>query len=249
MGLCRLIEDYSDRSTRCDTVADLFSLTQDAALEVGFAKLALVHSLWFRCPDSKLIRMDNFGEWADIFIARRYYEIDPVLLACQRTNCSFAWTELAHLVPAMGHSQHSILREACHHGLHTGFSLPVGVAGEPTGCCSFAVDTPELPSRTRCRAVAIIAAEAFREARRLHGFPAQSPVIPHLSPRKREVLQLVALAKTDPEIAIILGIAEPTVRTYMTELRRLFGVYSRVQLATAALRFGLVTFDDAIPSP
>ncbi|WP_167706620.1 helix-turn-helix transcriptional regulator [Sphingobium fuliginis] len=243
-----MIETHSDLAQRCATAADLFAVTRDAAQEIGFEKLALVHNLWFRCPGGGLIRMDNFGEWGEIFIARKYYLIDPVLLACQRTNTAFSWLELAGLLPRITPEQCALFSEAARHRLRIGFSLPVGVMGEPVGCCSFAIDAPELPSRKRCRATAMIAAEAFREARRLHGFPARAAQIPHLSPRRHEVLQLVALGKSDPEIAIILGIGEPTVRSYMTDLRRLFDVYSRTQLATAALRFGLVAFEDAIPA-
>jgi hypothetical protein len=39
----------------------------------------------------------------------------------------------------------------------------------------------------------LIDAEAFREARRLHGFHARAEWVPNLSPRKREILQLAAL--------------------------------------------------------
>jgi DNA-binding CsgD family transcriptional regulator len=71
--------------------------------------------------------------------------------------------------------------------------------------------------------------------------------MPELSPRKLQIMELTALGKTDPEISAILGIGEPTVRTHMCELRHRFDVYSRTQLATAALQFGIVSFDDALP--
>src|SRR3546814_9476680 len=44
------------------------------------------------------IRLDNFGEYANIFIERRYYENDPALLACQRTNTVFPWTGISGLI-------------------------------------------------------------------------------------------------------------------------------------------------------
>lgn len=246
MSLHRLVEEFGKRSRACVSRRDLFALSEAAAIELHFPKIALVHGLWFRRPSPRLIRMDNFGEWADIFVERRYYLHDPALLACQRINTAFPWTEIPQLLPPLSKRQRTILAEASRHGLRSGFTLPVGVVGEPHGCCSFACATDELPSRWYRRAAALIGADAFREARRLHGFPARAKQLPTLSDRKLECLQLLTLGKTDEEIAIILGIGASTVRTYMAALRQDFDVYSRVQLAAEALRFGLVGYN-AIP--
>lgn len=240
-----MIEEFVVQVDKCRTATELFGLVEAAARELGFPRIALVHGLWFRCPSHRLIRLDNFGDWSEIFIARKYYLHDPALLASQRTNTAFPWTHMHELI-AYTHRQKTILAEAGHHGLRTGFTVPVGVIGEPPGCCSFTRDADELPSRWHCRAAALIGAEAFRRARRLHGYPANAKRAPHLSDRKLEILQLAALGKTDPEIAIILGLKPSTVETYMAQLRQSFDVYSRSQLTAQALRFGLVAFEDAI---
>jgi len=247
VNLQRLIEEFSSRSRQCESQAELFSLTEAAARELGFSKIAIVHGLWFRCPGRRLIRLDNFGEWADIFIERKYYLDDPALLACQRINTAFSWTMMRDLI-LFTDRQERIVHEAELHGLRNGYTVPVGVLGEPHGCCSFVTGRSCLPSKTRCRAASLIGAEAFREARRLNGYPARARYPPRLSRRKLECLRYLALGKTDGEIAIILGLSEPTIRTYMTMLRRDFDVVSRTQLAVTALRLGLISFDDAIPA-
>lgn len=247
MSLHRLVEEFGARSNACTNTHDLFALTEAAAREIGFPRLAMVHGLWFRQPSRRLIRMDNFGEWADIFIERRFYLHDPVLLACQRINTAFPWREIARILGAVSRRQQLILGEAERHGLHNGFTLPVGVMGEPMGCCSFVRNHSDLPSNWFCRAAALIGADAFREARRLHGFPARAKVLPQLSDRKFECLQLLAIGKTDHEIGRILNLKDSTVRSYMTLLRQDFDVCSRTQLAAEALRFGLISYDDAIP--
>ncbi|MDB5584959.1 MAG: LuxR-family transcriptional regulator [Bradyrhizobium sp.] len=246
MSLHRLVEEFAERARACMNSRDLFALTEAAAREIGFPRLAMVHGLWFRRPSHRLIRLDNFGEWADLFIERKYYRDDPALLACQRINTAFPWTAICELVD-LARNHLKILGEAERHGLRTGFTLPVGVMGEPHGCCSFVTDASELPSPWYCRAAALIGADAFREARRLHGFPARAKLLPQLSDRKLQCLELVAIGKTDPEIAMILGLKDSTVRSYMVQLRQDFDVFSRTQLATEALRFGLVGYDDAIP--
>lgn len=247
MSLHRLVEQFGSRARRCRTMPELFALTEAAAREIGFSKLALVHGLAFRCPDRQLIWADNFGEWAQVFVARRYYLQDPALLACQRTNLAFAWRQIPALIEITP-QRRTILAEARRHGLRSGFTLPVGVIGEPAGCCSFSADSSRLPPRAACRAASLIGAEAFQVARRLHGFPARAQAIPHLSRRKLECLRYLAIGKTDGEIAIILGLSDATVRTYMRMLRADFDVVSRAQLTAQALRFGLIPFDDAIPS-
>jgi DNA-binding CsgD family transcriptional regulator len=247
MDLHHLIERFSASSKRCETEAELFSLAEAAARELGFEKLAIVHGLSFRWPGRRLIRMDNFGEWADLFIEQKYYLDDPVLLTCQRTNIAFPWQEMQGLIPFTKRHER-VIREAARHGLRNGFTLPVGVIGEPPGCCSFVTGKARLPSRARRRAASLIGAEAFCQARRLSGYPARARYPPRLSRRKLECLRYLALGKTDGEIAIILGLSHATIRTYMTLLRRDFDVVSRAQLAVAALRFGFIGFDDAIPS-
>ncbi len=246
MSLHRVVDFYSTQCVRCQNVRDLFTLTDAAVRELGFDRWAMVHALWFRRPSKRLIRMDTFGEFADIFIEREYYRHDPALLACQRINNAFPWSHIRKLI-AFGREQQIVMREARHHNLRMGLTMPVGVTGEPPGCISFVTSKLELPSRWHCRAAELIGGEAFREARRLHGFPGCARTVPDLSPRKREILELAAQGKTDPEIASILDIGKPTVRTHMTELRYIFDVYCRTQLANAALRLGLVSFDDALP--
>lgn len=247
VSLYRIVESFSRQCYRCQNPGELFGIIEAAARELGFSRVALVHGAWFRQPSNTLIRMDNFGEWAELFVERRYYLDDPSLLACQRANAAFSWTRLDQLIPIRPRHL-AILREAERHGLKNGFTLPVGVVGEPSGCCSFATNTGGLPSRWHCRAAGVIGTEAFSAARRIHGYPARRRNVPHLSPRKLECLRWLSCGKTDGEIAIILGLKEPTIRTYMALLRQDFGVVSRCQLVAEALRFGLISYDDAIPS-
>lgn len=71
VGLYRLVEEFGRRAQACAASDDLFALTEAAVREIRFQRVALVHGLWFRRPSRRLIRLDNFGEWADIFIERR----------------------------------------------------------------------------------------------------------------------------------------------------------------------------------
>src|SRR5690606_14869340 len=108
----------------------------------------------------RLLFHHNFDEWGEIFVARKYYRHDPALLHSRRTNRPFTWSEMRRNLP-FDPKQARILEEAVQHGLRIGFTVPVSVPGEPTGCCTFATDASELPSSELCRAAAWIADEAF----------------------------------------------------------------------------------------
>src|SRR3546814_13214318 len=127
------ISDWSSDVCSSDLEpTELLALSEAVVRELGFDRLALVHGLWFRRSSPNLIRLDNFGEYANIFIERRYYENDPALLACQRTNTVFPWTGISGLIDIEPRHQ-LIFKEAKRHGLVCGLTLPVGVVGDPPG--------------------------------------------------------------------------------------------------------------------
>lgn len=247
MSLERLIDQHrkSVRAARRDK--DILTHTIDAVGELGFNRVALVQMVWFLRQEDRYFCLDNYGEWHDIFLARKYYRRDPVHLASLRTNRCFAWSELGTILGA-NRVHLPILREAARHGLMRGLTVPVGVPGEPPGSGSLGTDADTLPLRDQCRAAAWIVDEAFAEVRRVYGFPA--PVedqAPPLSPRRLECLRLAAVGCTDAEIAARLGIALSTVHTHMEYLRRIYGVRSRTQLARLAQRLGLVGVEEIVP--
>lgn len=226
---------------------DILIFTIDAVGELGFNRVALVQMVWFLRQEPEYFCLDNYGEWHDIFIARKYYRRDPVHLASLRTNRCFAWSELGTILGANRVHQ-PILKEAARHGLNRGLTVPIGVPGEPPGSGSLGTDAGMLPSRDRCRAAAWIVDEAFAEVRRVHGLPAQiEDSAPPLSPRRLECLRLAALGLTDAEIAGRMGIAVSTVHTHMEYLRRIYAVRSRTQLARLAERLGLLAVEELIP--
>lgn len=64
---------------------------------------------------------------------------------------------------------------------------------------------------------------------------------PHLSPRKREVLQLVANGLKDREIAERLVVSEATVKSHLRTIYRTLEVNGRTQASLVGLRHGLIS--------
>ena len=61
-----------------------------------------------------------------------------------------------------------------------------------------------------------------------------------LTPREREVLQLLAEGKTNKEVAAALGIGLKTVETHRMNLMAKLGLHSVVDLVRYAIRNGIV---------
>jgi PAS domain S-box-containing protein len=78
----------------------------------------------------------------------------------------------------------------------------------------------------------------FRRAREE---PSDQRGVGRLSGREREVVRLVALGETGPEIAAELGIAHDTVRTHVRNAMTKLGARSRAHLVAKAMGEALVT--------
>jgi DNA-binding NarL/FixJ family response regulator len=71
--------------------------------------------------------------------------------------------------------------------------------------------------------------------------PSSSPArIPHLTPREREVLELLAEGKTNWCVAAILSISVKTVETHRAKLYQKLGLESVTELVRYAIRNGVI---------
>jgi DNA-binding NarL/FixJ family response regulator len=74
---------------------------------------------------------------------------------------------------------------------------------------------------------------------RVGGAPEPPPIEP-LTPRQREVLQLIAEGRTNKEIADVLQISVKTVETHRMQLMQRLGIHDLAGLVRYAVRSGLI---------
>ena len=141
----RDLDAYIKQARRANSDRELFSCSEAAARQLGLPWLAIVQSMAFFQPGGRYFRMDNFQSWGDVFVAEGYYRDDPALLAARSTSRAFCWHEMERLLGGFTRRQARIVREAARHGLRNGLTVPIGVAGEPPGCCTFATRDGQLP--------------------------------------------------------------------------------------------------------
>ena len=67
-----------------------------------------------------------------------------------------------------------------------------------------------------------------------------------LTPRQIDCITWAARGKTDWEIARILSIAETTVKEYLDDARRRYGVHKRIQLILRAIYDGHIPLSAAV---
>lgn len=242
----RLSDRFAEAAGSVTDLAQLRTLLMGAALDLGFHYFALLDHAGLATAGPGLVRIDNYPEgWVEEWAASGFLLDDPVHLASRRANLGFSWDELDSLI-RLERRHRKILSRSRHHGLGGGFTVPANVPGEPSASCSFAVRAGcDIPSQ-RLECAATIGAHALRAARRLRTLPPPPPR-PRLSRREVQCLQLVAMGKTDWEIARILGVSTETARQYVKRARLAYDAVTRSQLVVYGLRDAWISFEDAIP--
>lgn len=241
----RLSDRFAEAARACPDLPRLGTLLGDAALELGFHFFALLDHASLCRSDAGWLRIDNYPEdWVEEIVSRGYATDDPVHLASRRTNAGFRWTELGNLI-RLEHRHKRILSRGRRFGLGGGLTVPANVPGEPSASCSFAVRAGlEMPA-ARVHCAELIGAHALCAARRLR--PSAPRARPHLSRRELQCLRLVALGKTDWEIAGILGLSPHTAHQYVKRARAAYDTVSRTQLVVYGLRDDWISFEDTMP--
>jgi LuxR family transcriptional regulator, quorum-sensing system regulator CciR len=241
----RLSDLFVEAARACTDLPQLGTLLGDISRELGFHYFALLDHASLSGTNPGLVRIDNYPDgWVQELVTRGDAADDPVHLASRRTNAGFGWSDLGNLI-RLERRHISILARSRTHGIGAGLTIPANVPGEPSASCSFAVRTGRDIPVARLRCAELVGAHALCAARRLR--PAAARERPHLSRREIQCLKLVALGKTDWEIAHILGLSPHTARQYVMRARAAYDTVSRAQLVAYGLRDAWISFEEAIP--
>ena len=247
MRQSRLVIDFFEAASAARSAAELKTLIEGVASELGFEYVAVLHSLSLFRRSPWLIRYDTYPDGWDKRLLRRGPKIiDPILLIARRRLSAFLWSDVLDQV-RLSPVQQSVLTEAYRYGIRQGITIPANVPGEPEGSISFASHRTREIGRGRVLAADAVGRVAFDAARRIAGLGSISDAVPEVSDRVRECIYWIAHGKTDQDVADILGIGLETVRTYVKSAFRLLGVVTRAQLVNEAVRLGVIDNAPSIP--
>jgi DNA-binding CsgD family transcriptional regulator len=242
----RIVEfmDGCSAITHEDALRDvLVEMTQ----ALGFKQYALLHHVDLASPPDHSITLMGYDDaWMEKIVRNRYFQDDPILAASNRRLTGFGWSDVPNII-TLTKRQRRILQEAAAHGLRDGFTVPVHVAGEYRGTCSFGSDQPVELSHSRIGCAQIVGMYSFEVARRIMARRSAADVdIPELTQRQLDCLVFVGSGKTNWEIGKILGVSEETVRKHVLDAMRRYNVGKRTLLIVRALFDGQLCYRDLL---
>ena len=161
---------------------------------------------------------------------------DLVLLACPRP------TDLEQL--ATLHQEHPQARVLCLSPAWTSDQALVALQAGAVGCLSMHISPDELAVALRqaARGEVTLSPDLARDliTRLAQNEPPPSSPLGNLSPREREILQLVCDGLSNKEIAQRLYLSVRTVENHLANIYRKLGVRSRTEAAVLAMQQGWV---------
>ncbi len=203
---------------------------------------AVYHAL--RIPhaaiNQEVIAFTYPSDWVSHYLSRRYYTIDPVVRAGERSMVPVDWATLDKSPPAV----RRLFDEAAEAGLGKhGLTIPIrGPFGDQ------AIFT--VTSNATDRDWQALKSDYVRDMQiignyihaRVLGLRNASPPghVPALSSREREALQWAAAGKTIDETATILRLSPSAVRTYLDSARHKLDCLTKPQAVARAMQLGLI---------
>jgi DNA-binding CsgD family transcriptional regulator len=145
----------------------------------------------------------------------------------------FSWEEITSFVELADHQQ-ALFGEARRYGIVHGITVPLHIPSESYASCTFARPEPIEITPSLMAVLQIVASFAFKAALYLH-HAMHGRDVPRLTRRESECTALIALGKTDWEIGQILGIAQTTVRYFISRAKQRYGVFRRSELVARAI--------------
>ncbi len=227
--------------------AALRAILQEMTRELGFKQYALLHHVDLARPPAHSINVMNYEEaWLERIVRNRYFHDDPILAASNRRLTGFGWREVPDII-RLSRRQRKILQEARLHGLLDGFTVPVQVAGEYRGTCSFGSDQPVDLTHHVAGYAQLVAVFCFEAARRIaQQQEGTHAPIPQLTQRQLDCLVIAGSGKTNWEISRILGVSEDTVRKHIMDAMRRYDVSKRTLLIVRALFDGYLSYRELL---
>jgi LuxR family quorum-sensing system transcriptional regulator CciR len=206
----------------------------DAAQQMGFPYVALVqHGGLPRLVEGALVVTNYPEDFVRSYIDNHYFIIDPVYELSQQLDRPFDWDEITKFAELAEH-QMALFGEARRYGIVHGVTVPLHIPSESCASCTFAGPEPVEVTPSLMTTLQIIAGFAFKAALYLH-HAMHDRNTPRLTRREAECTALIALGKTDWEIGQILGIAQTTVRYFITRAKQRYGVFRRSELVARAI--------------
>ncbi|HXF54604.1 MAG TPA: LuxR family transcriptional regulator [Hyphomicrobiaceae bacterium] len=168
--------------------------------------------------------------WTAEYVRRRLARFDPVLREVSRRSTAFQWSDIWR-ERALTAEERAVMSYSAEFGLRDGFVVPIFAYGS-VALVSLAGEGLNLHVRER---QALTLASVYLHNRLSALRRRRQDAVVRLTEREREVMRWAAAGKSDWQIGRILNISPKTANFHVENVKRKFGVVSRVQAIIGAL--------------
>lgn len=232
----RLIDEIKE----APTMESLETQLSELALRCGFSSYAYVGFDQAMTARS----VTNYpSAWIELYRAKNFTFRDPILASCRRAISPFLWTS-ENLTSYMGDPEDEFLGAAMEHGIRSGATIPIHFRGQEFGafCVTSTLSGDDFVASWSAQAYFLQVVGYYVHSRLTSlDAPSESPVVPALTPRQKEVLLWSARGKSASEVADILELSYATVRSYLREACERLGTYGKVHAVTKAILYDLIS--------
>ncbi len=221
---------YLDRADSIEVVRNVF---QNFIKGFGFTSVTCLMLPRDGRMDAESILMSTRPPlFIETYLARGHFRFDPVIKEIARRREAFVWSEIKPKGRRLTRAERKVLRLRATFGLEGGFTVPVRESGGNLGSVNIAGSTAELDDGQRA---ALILASVYVYYRVCSLRQAPTEPARALPAREIEAMTWIAQGKSDWQVGQILGISEKTVNYHIENVKRKFGVATRVQAVVAAI--------------
>lgn len=223
------------RIENADSYETVARLIQEFIADLGFH-----HACFMKVPEhgedgTKQVLMNSNPEgWVERYIERDYVKRDPMVVELFKTYHPYSWQDVVDR-RELDPGDRRIVSEATEFRMNVGFVVPIFGAAGYTGLASISGEHAELPAQARS---ALQLACLYAHNKLLAMKREREAKLRRLTPRELECLRWAITGKSDWDIGAILHVSEKTVNYHMENVKRKYGVATRVQAIVAAMREG-----------
>ncbi len=222
------LEGIKDRDVVCETFQ---SFTEN----LGFSNSACI-----KLPEKGehlrdcVLMNTRPTQWSNEYDNRNYYFLDPMARELGRSYLPFAWSDVLQ-TRRLNAVENSVMSLAEDFDMDSGFVVPIFETSGNVALVSLAGKAVDMCEATRGAATLssiYVHNRLFTLGRMAHEDSVS------LTPREIECLRWVSAGKSDWQIGRILNISSKTVNYHVENVKRKFGVATRIQAVVAAMRQG-----------
>ena len=224
-----------------NSLKDLEGILFQAAADFGFPYIWCgAHADPFNVPEGAVLFQNYPDAWISEYVAKRYYNLDPVFRAVESRGEFFTWENLEFL-SSLGERQFRVLNEARQHGIVSGLTFPLNRPGCVGASCSIIPRDGEWRPSALTALLSVVWVVYGRGLLLSQTATANIATEWCLSPRERDCLRLQARGSKVDEIGKSLGIADTTVRRHLDRAQARLSARTRAHAVAVALRQGQIS--------